>query len=74
MHRREQTIYQCKVIHNELKNILISFNNKQHWRHCKGDTTRHCAMGNVDQTFCPKLFSAKRGFDLTFSHFCHHKS
>jgi hypothetical protein len=30
---------------------LILFNNKQHWRHFKGDATRHCAMGNVDRTF-----------------------
>jgi hypothetical protein len=27
-------------------------------------------MGNVDQTFCPKLLSAKRSFDLFCSHFC----
>ena len=65
------TIYYDNV---KLKNILISFNNKQHWRHCKGDTTRHCAMGNVDQTFCLKLLSTKRTFDLFFSHFCDIKS
>jgi hypothetical protein len=36
----------------------------------KGDATWHCAMGNVDQTFCSKLLSTKQSFDLFFSHFC----
>ena len=38
----------------ETQICLISFNNKQHWRHFKGDATRHCAMGNVGsiQIFC----------------------
>jgi hypothetical protein len=40
----------------------------------KGDAMQYCAMGNVDQTFCPKLFSTKQTFDLFFSHFCDIKS
>jgi hypothetical protein len=29
-------------------------------------------MRNVDQTFCPKLLSVERTFDLLFSHFSEH--
>jgi hypothetical protein len=32
----------------------------------KGDPMQYCATGNVDQTFCPKLLSTKRTFDLFF--------
>ena len=48
--------------------------NKQQWHHWKGDAIRFCAMRNVDQTFCPKLLSTKRTFELLFSHFCYIKS
>jgi hypothetical protein len=37
--------------------------------HLKVKEIRLCAMRNVDQTFCPKLLSAERTFDLLFSHF-----
>jgi hypothetical protein len=55
------------------KETLISFNNEQ-LRHRKRDAIRFGAMGNVDQTFCPKLLSTKQTFDLLFSHFCYIKS
>jgi hypothetical protein len=32
----------------------------------KGDAMRYCAMGNVDRTFCSKLLSTKRTYDLFF--------
>ena len=41
------------------KETLISFNIKQQWGHWKGDTIRHCATGNVNWTFCPKLLSTR---------------
>ena len=40
----------------------------------KGDAMWYCATGNVDQTFCPKLLSTKRTFDIFFSHFFDIKS
>jgi hypothetical protein len=33
------------------KETLISFNSKLRWRREKGDASRHCVMGNVDQRY-----------------------
>jgi len=45
--------------------LFLYIVNKQQWRHF-GKGTQCGTMGNVDRTFCPKLFSTKRTFDLFF--------
>ena len=47
-----------------VKYFESDFLEKRH--HWKGDAMGLCAMGNHDQTFCPKLLSTKQTFDLYF--------
>jgi hypothetical protein len=54
-----------------LNAYALTFTHEQQW---KVNEIWRCAMRNVDQTFCPKLLSAERTFDLLFSHFCCIKS
>ena len=41
--------------------------------HWKVNEIRLCAMRNIDQTFCPKLLSAERTFDLIIFSILLHK-